>query len=434
MLQAESKYQLFANASPDQSGHQVVLHGLDTWRDYSYPDGTKKLLYFGVDNFSGTEPDWNNTTLIYGTKHPSASFRQNKESALEECGGREVGSFKDATTILNGSPRFEGSFSFNDSEVQALHDSGELQFSSGFLADIDDEGKLVGKVVPDHILVFKKSKDGLQPQEPLSFFLNATATETHMDAESKGYLKSILEVLGKLVPKQPVLNAITPIDPEKSLESITEDVCDALSKAVGATYSDGSPRNVWITMTLPDSVIWEHPVSGEYYLTKYQAVNGAYEFGDSVKVQRTFTEKPQDTQMTNEFDQKIAVLNATIETQNTSLTEKDATIADLTGKVQAFEAEKAQAAATAQEAAWQNIKANVLAPGLTATPELEAEQKAAWMADKDGFYCNAIAAQQQRPPAKGKSGEMFANAAGQSDDAEMDAILSSRPGIPGSFH
>ena len=256
------------------------------------------------------------------------------------------------------------------------------------------------------------------------------------DDESKGYLKTILEMLGKLVPGGGMVTNATPefIDPEQSLETRIDAIRDALRGALGITFPDGTPAYVWIAMTLPDSVIWEHPTTSDYYSTPYKETNGEFTFGQSVKVQKTYVTKPPETNMTEDFSNKIAVLNATVEPQTAALTEKDATIADLTGKVQAFEAEKAQAAAAAQEAAWQNIKTNVLAPGLTATPELEAEQKAAWQADKDGFYCNAIAAASSRPQPKGKSGEMFANAAGKSEDAEMDAILSAQPGVPGRFH
>jgi len=57
-----------------------------------------------------------------------------------------------------------------------------------------------------------------------------------------------------------------------------------------------------------------------------------------------------------------------------------------------------------------------------ATPELEAEQKAAWQSDKDGFYCNAIAAAASRPAAKGKNGALIANATGEADELKALAL------------
>lgn len=354
MSTAEPQYQLFANAIDAQSGHVVIAQTLNQWRDYTGPDGKVKQLYFGVDNFKGTEPEWDNTPLIYSDKaHPSVAYRIDPNAALTSSGGKVVGSFSDASTVLNGTPRFEGSFSFSDPEVQALHDAGELQFSTGFYSDIDDDGRLKGKVSPDHILVFKKSRDGLQPQDKGAMFLNATVSKmTENTSDIAGLFTQILAAIKSLSP---------------------------------------------------------------------------------AKEKATVTNATEVPTMTDELTNKIAVLNATIETQTSALTEKDAMIAELTGKVQAFEAERTQALEAKADADWQNIKTNVLAPGLTATPELEAEQKAAWQSDKDGFYCNAIAAAATRPAPKGKAGELFANAAGN-PDAEMDAILSARPGVPGTFH
>jgi len=348
------RYQLYSNAVPGQTGHDVILNSLDTWRDHNDGSGNVRKLWFGTENFAGTESDWSGTRLIYGARHPKTPYTVNSATALLESDGRDVGSFVDPELITVGSPRFGGKFTFTDPEVQALHDSGELQFSSGFISDITDDGKLSGKVTPDHILVFKKTKDGLQPQDKATLFLNAVDKNMTEHPEIAGLFTQILEAIKSLSPakreKEPVMNAI-----------------------------DGP-------------------------------------------------------NMTEDFTQKIAVLNATIEANTASITERDATIADLTTQLEGFKTAQEQAANAAQEAAWQTIKTDILAPGLTATPELEAEQKDKWMKDKDGFYCNAISAAATRPPAKGKAGEMFANATGVNEDAEYDAIVNDQPGIPGRLH
>jgi len=354
MSTGEQRYQLYSNDVPGQTGHDVILQSLDTWRDYTDSTGETKKLFFGAENFEGTEPAWNGTKLIYGSRHPKTAFKVNSAAALKESDGRDVGAFVDPELVTVGSPRFEGQFVFTDPEVQALHDAGELQFSSGFISGITEDGRLSGKVTPDHILVFKKSKDGLQPQDS-TFFLNATeAKMTEQPTEIAGLFAQILEAIKSLSParreKEQVSNAI-----------------------------DGHI-------------------------------------------------------MIDELTNKIAVLNATIEQNTAAITEKDAAIADLTAKVQAFETEKSAALEAKQESDWLNIKTTVLAPGLTATPELEAEQKTQWLNDKDGFYCNAIAAASKRPPVKPRNGEMFANATGTNEDAEIDAILSAQPGIPGRLH
>lgn len=336
-MSSAEQYQLYANAAPDQSGHDVILHTLDTWRSHTNQDGVSRKLFFGSGNFTGTESLWNGTPLIFGTRHPKTLLTQDLKKALEESDGRVVGSFTGAETVQNGTARFTGSFQFTDSEVRALHNNGELQFSSGFIADVDGDGKLVGKVKPDHILIFKKSKDGLQPQDGGAMFLNARS-QTMDSEELKGLLTRIMEAIKGLTPANgpaPVLNA-------------------------------------------------------------------------------------SNSNMTEELNKQVTLLNAQVETLTGQIAEKDATIEALNTKVQAFEDEKKQAEAKAQEDAWQNIKTNILPPGLTATPELEKEQKDKWLADKDGFYCNAVAEIATRPQPKGKEGSTITNAAGA--DSELDAL------------
>lgn len=214
MSTVEPTYQLYANASEIKSAHHdVILQSLDTWRDYTDQDGTKKKLFFGVENFEGTEPAWQGLPLIYSDKsHPQVAYTINPDGALNTSDGKIVGSFSDPAIVLNGSPRFTGVFSFSDPEVQKLHETGELQFSSGFLSNIGDDGKLTGKVTPDHILIFKKSKDGLQPQDGGAMFLNATRPEME-DTEIKGLFSKILEALTAISPtkgEKPITNATGP--------------------------------------------------------------------------------------------------------------------------------------------------------------------------------------------------------------------------------
>jgi len=69
-MSSAEQYQLYANAAPDQSGHDVILHTLDTWRSHTNQDGVSRKLFFGSGNFTGTESLWNGTPLIFGTRHP----------------------------------------------------------------------------------------------------------------------------------------------------------------------------------------------------------------------------------------------------------------------------------------------------------------------------------------------------------------------------
>ena len=72
-----------------------------------------------------------------------------------------------------------------------------------------------------------------------------------------------------------------------SLENLRSTVQDALGTKLKLTYSDGTPRNPWIILTFPDSVIYEDG-NTQYRIPYTTDDSGQVIFGDPVQVEMVY--------------------------------------------------------------------------------------------------------------------------------------------------
>ena len=163
--------------------HEVVLQVLNRWFDHG-----DKEVYYGVDNFTGTGPAWDVSPLIYAQVHPDhnlvksdidAALKSVKTAEGEE--GRLCGALKNIDVMIPGQPRLAGGVVFDDPEIEARYEKGELSLSTAFECSTDPsnllantavtQGKLKGKITPNHVLVFKQDDDN-QPGDPGAMFLH----------------------------------------------------------------------------------------------------------------------------------------------------------------------------------------------------------------------------------------------------------------------
>jgi hypothetical protein len=149
------------------ASHRVVVQALNRWIQY----GPRKF-YYGVDNFRGSEPDWDSVPVIYATKHPDHRLvKADLAAALRSVDGRLVGRMRDSQVIAEGTPRMESVVDFDDPQAEADYGAGHIGLSSAFVSNHDDDGRLNEVVRPNHLLVFPQGDVNLQ-RDPGAMFLN----------------------------------------------------------------------------------------------------------------------------------------------------------------------------------------------------------------------------------------------------------------------
>jgi hypothetical protein len=154
-------------------GHETILNTLNKWKNYA--DGP---AYLAVENFLGTEPLWDKVPLIFAQEHPDNDLVESDLPAalasVKDYKGRPAtipGFVSDTSVETQGQPRIRLKTTFTDPEVQALYDAGLLALSHGLYADKDEADHLVGKVRPNHVLVFVQDAQN-QPVDQGSMFLS----------------------------------------------------------------------------------------------------------------------------------------------------------------------------------------------------------------------------------------------------------------------
>lgn len=159
--------------------HEVILQALNRYLIYGSEEKQEKIFY-GVENFEGTEPAWDVTSIIFQEdgQHPDlAEFELQPEQALKKINGRRAGRLAGSKVLRGpGQPRLTGKINFSDPEVERLYNAGELALSTALYARTKD-GRLDGKVRPNHILLFRPGKT--QPRDLGSMFLNSIFLESN---------------------------------------------------------------------------------------------------------------------------------------------------------------------------------------------------------------------------------------------------------------
>lgn len=163
--------------------HKVILQRLNSWLEYE--DGT---AFLALDNFAGTEPDWNKVLLIYGQTHPDMrALVEDPEAELKRSGAVIAGRLTDAEVIPTGQPRLEAVTLFTNPEIEQLWKEGKLGVSTGFFAKQlpDGSGNLEGKIQPNHVLLFEMDDEN-QPRDKGSMFLHKKEVDMEKEFKNEG--------------------------------------------------------------------------------------------------------------------------------------------------------------------------------------------------------------------------------------------------------
>ncbi len=167
-------------------GAIATLNVLDTFQKFPNPRFPEGLnLWYGANEFTGTEPAWESVPLIFAQTHPDGrlvlSDLPAALTAVKTYDGRPgsvVGSLEKARIVREGQPRIEVGMKFTDPEVERLWHESKLSLSSSIIAyDEPFPGmpenfrKVRPGVKPNHVLVFVRSPRDF-PGDPGAMFLN----------------------------------------------------------------------------------------------------------------------------------------------------------------------------------------------------------------------------------------------------------------------
>lgn len=349
------------NLAQKSKPHETILQTLNRWLAYENGD-----TYLSYDSFSGTESDWDAVPVIYAQDHPDMQLViSDLDTAVRQVGGTLLppGTVKDTTVIKPGQPRLVTDTIFTDAELQRLYNAGELSLSTGFFAKVDEAGKIVGKVVPNHILIFRQN-DVNQPRDKGAMFLNKEEQNVPESEEkpNKGAVFS-----------------------KKNL-SLIEQAIQALTAMVAGLQK------------------------GEESETEAAA--------KAAKQPNTeITDDTMDTEKLVALENKTKELTSTIEGQTKELANKDTEIARLNKELSDI---TAKIAADEENTTWTTIK-NTLPKGWVETPEIEAKTREEWKTNKDAFLIKV--AQLPRVAPTPEEGKEFPNNTGTDALALQKTLL-----------
>lgn len=195
------------------SSHDVDLQRLDISLPYSGTASGK--LKYAIDNFAGTESEWDRTLAVYVPKGvpiqhvDHAAFARDPHGEAQRLGFRIAGHHENSKVLVgSGEPRLVSKSVFTDPEADQYAREGALSLSTGLDAMITPDGTIVGKVRPNHVLYFHRNEKTVfgTPATPndLGARVNNLSEETMADDETKGLLSKILD---NVTPKENPLQA-----------------------------------------------------------------------------------------------------------------------------------------------------------------------------------------------------------------------------------
>lgn len=201
------------------SSHDVDLQRLDIL--LPYPGSASGKLKYDIDNFAGTESDWDRALAVYVPKGvpiqhvDHAAFARDPHGEARRLGYRIAGHHENSKVLTgSGEPRLTTKSVFTDPEVDQYAREGALSLSTGFDAHILPEGLISGKVAPNHVLYFHRNANTVfgTPATPndLGARVNNLSEEIMADDETKGILLSIKDmVTPKENPLQKTVDNLT---------------------------------------------------------------------------------------------------------------------------------------------------------------------------------------------------------------------------------
>lgn len=185
------------------SSHDITLQRLDTFLPYKGVASGR--LKYAIDNFAGTEPEWDKALAVFVPKGVPVQHVDHTAFARDPHGearrlGYRIAGHHSGTKVIGagpGEPRVMTQAVFTDPEVDQYATEGKLSLSTGFDAKILPEGVMAGKVVPNHVLYFLRNENTAfsTPATPndAGAMVNNISEITMPDDEVKGMFSKIME-------------------------------------------------------------------------------------------------------------------------------------------------------------------------------------------------------------------------------------------------
>jgi hypothetical protein len=281
---------------------------------------------------------WKGIPLVYAKEHPDPKlFATDPEAALKKVKGKIVGEVVNAWVERTGHPRAMAQFAFSDDNILKLKEAGKLSHSTSFSARLDGK-KVMGEVLPNHVLVFEEGPDDM-PKDHGAFILN----------------------------KQ---------------DKCPQVICNKVKELPFAGFTD------WEDCMAKQSEKYDEETAKKVcgkLKAKFEGKTPTTEEVDAeMKEILTATSKEED-KMTKELEQKIEILNK-------ETAEKDSKIKELQQKVEEFEKDKA-------DREWVSMKGK-LPVGMIHKPEDEAALRKEWDENPKAFAYRILDMKQPEIPKK----------------------------------
>ena len=184
-----------------KESHDAILQTLERWiPGYADRKGDEGAIFYSREPFEQNIADWNGIDLIYAQEHPNMIlYAKDPAQALKDINGRVVGKLSNARIEVAGHPRQMGQIEINDEEAQGLYEEGKLSLSTGFFCPINNNYELVGKLRPNHVLLFREDENNL-PKDMGAVILNKEEMEMAnigkvISAKNESEFKALIDKL-----------------------------------------------------------------------------------------------------------------------------------------------------------------------------------------------------------------------------------------------
>jgi len=148
------------NTGTFQSEHEVVLQGFSQW--LPFPDTNRVpggRVFYHADAFAPTADAWNEVPILFvppGLKpvHPDHDALSRDPVGTAKAHGMRIAGRLNNTRVTGSQMIADAVLS--DPQAAELAKDNRLGLSTGFDAQINNAGRISGRVVPNHVLVFLK--------------------------------------------------------------------------------------------------------------------------------------------------------------------------------------------------------------------------------------------------------------------------------------
>ena len=191
--------------------HHAILQRLDV----THVNGGVPVFYSHAS--FGNAADWENIPLLFA--EPVDGVLHHPESPAEwaavdngetPIGFRRAGYVRSAHIPEDGAARLEAELILEDEEAERLAKAGTLGISTGVRALTDADGRIVGEIRPNHVLLFAQGTcPNCFPNDKGAMLMNVTAdtgvgvhtmTETNefeLSEKDRGFFASLFEKMHK---------------------------------------------------------------------------------------------------------------------------------------------------------------------------------------------------------------------------------------------